>query len=91
MQGKMPGKLPGKCAGTTAAFSFNFNWPNWPKHRAEQTQLVVEAGRRHVMPHIILNQKWAQFRAAFSEEEVSGAALVAATMHRQLANTQKER
>lgn len=64
----------------------------------EQTQLVVrargtrhEAGRRHVMPHIILNQKWAQFRAAFREEEVGGAALVAATRHRQLANTQKER
>lgn len=54
MQWKMRGKM--------LEMQWNFTSPKLAKTWAAKTQLVVsaEGRRRHVMPHIILNQKWAQ-------------------------------
>lgn len=68
----------GKCTGNELQFRASISIGQIGQN-IEQTQLVVYAllaccmrhlghaarGRQHVMPHIILNQKWAQFRAAF--------------------------
>lgn len=84
----------GKCTGNELQFRASISIGQIGQN-IEQTQLVVYAllaccmrhlghaarGRQHVMPHIILNQKWAQFRAAFRFRlgGGDGAALVAAT------------